>query len=349
MRKLILLSWAVLALFFFLALFLVTPLVLEGTGTNSPEGLTPEGLTTGDLPFVSEPQVLTLPLGQRDSDYTVTLALEDGTITTLSLGDYLFGVVAAEMPASFELEALKAQAVAARTYTLSKEGIISEIHPDATLCTSVSCCQAYITPEEAMESWGEDGTLYSQKIAQAIEETDGLVLYYEGELIEALYHSSSSGQTVDAVEVWGNDVPYLVGVDSPEGEDVPNWESSVTITAQEFQDLIQAQYPNADFSGDIGSWCQITSTNSAGGVDTITVGGVLIQGTTLRTLLGLRSTYFSITITEDTLTFWVTGYGHGVGMSQYGAHQMALEGAPYEEILMWYYTGVTLAPMDISP
>ncbi len=342
MRNLIFLSWAILALFFFLALFLVSPLVFQGTGTAATEEL-----TTSDLPFVSEPQVLTLPHGQRDSDYTVTLAMEDGTIVTLALGDYLFGVVAAEMPASFELESLKAQAVAARTYTLSKEGSVSDIHPDATLCTSVTCCQAYVTPEEAMENWGEDGTEYSEKIAQAIEETDGLVLYYDGTLIEALYHSSSSGQTVDAVEVWGNDVPYLVGVDSPEGEEIPNWQTTATFTGEEFSALILAQYPNADFSGDMASWCQILSTNSAGGVDTIAVGGVTIQGTTLRTLLGLRSTYFSTTTTEDAITFWVTGYGHGVGMSQYGAHTMATQGATYDEILMWYYTGVTLAPMDI--
>lgn len=348
MRTLILLSWAILALLCFLTLILVTPLVYQGDSNTTGSGTT-DYLTIDDSPFIQEPQVLTLPEGQSDSDYTITLAMEDGTITTLTLGDYLFGVVAAEMPASFELEALKAQAVAARTYALSKEGTVSEVHPDATLCTSVTCCQAYLAPEDAMEGWGEDGTLYSQKITQAIEETDGLVLYYEDSLIEALYHSSSSGQTVDAVEVWGNDVPYLVGVDSPEGEDVPNWESSITFSSQEFQNLILSQYPDANFSDAVDNWCQITSTNSAGGVDTIIVGGATVQGTTLRTLLGLRSTYFSITTTADSLTFWVTGYGHGVGMSQYGAHEMALEGATYEEILLWYYTGVTLAPMDISP
>lgn len=272
----------------------------------------------------------------------LTLQTEDGTIETMTVADYLWGVVAAEMPASFEVEALKAQAVAARTYLVSKMETTVVGHPNADICTDHNCCQAYTTPAQAAEGWGSDAETYTQKIAAAVADTDGMVLYYEGEPIEAVFHSSSAGQTVDAVAVWGSDVPYLVGVESPEGEEVPNYQSTEFFTPEAFQTLIYSGYPQADLSGAVEGWCDNFTYNSSGGVDCLTVGGVSVGGSALRTLLGLRSANFSVNASEEGLTFSVTGYGHGVGMSQYGANQLAKEGMNYEGILLWYYTDVTL-------
>ena len=175
-------------------------------------------------------QALSLP----DSGRTLTI-LVDGQVQEMDLNQYLWGVVAAEMPASFEEEALKAQAVAARTYSLHKAGNAAN-HPEADLCTNYACCQAWISREKAQANWGENAAAYTDKITQAVAETNNQVILYEGQLISAVFHSSSGETTQDAVAVWGNSVPYLQSVESPEGEEVPNFHSQVTFTAQEFKD-----------------------------------------------------------------------------------------------------------------
>ena len=152
-----------------------------------------------------------------------------GRCCTLPLDKYLWRVVAAEMPASFEPEALKAQTVAARTYTLSKMERTVEAHPDADVCTDITCCQAYIDPADAAANWGENAQTYTDKIAAAVADTDGMAALFQGQPIQAVFFSSAAGRTVDAVEVWGNAVPYLTSVDSPEGDEVPNYHSTVTV------------------------------------------------------------------------------------------------------------------------
>ena len=174
----------------------------------------------------------------RDRGRAVRLQMDDGTIRELSMADYLWGVVAAEMPASFELEALKAQACAARTYTVVRQNSGSDKHPGADICEDSTCCQAYIEREAALARWGLNAQEYEEKISQAVEGTDGLGILYNGEPIQALFFSSAAGQTVDAVEVWGNSVDYLKSVDSPEGEEVPNYHSQVVLTAQQTDDTV---------------------------------------------------------------------------------------------------------------
>lgn len=274
-------------------------------------------------------------------DASVTVRVQaDGQVISLSMEDYLWRVVAAEMPASFELEALKAQAVAARTYTCYKMGHPSPNHPDADVCDDITCCKAYITPEEAAANWGDSAQLYADKIARAVAETDALAVLYDGQPIQAVFHSSSAGHTQDAQAVWGNAVPYLVSVDSPEGDEVPSYQSQVTVSAQQFRDVFLARYPDADLSGAPPDWFDdLTDQPSVR-----TVGGVEVPNTVLRSLFSLRSATFSIQPEEEQLTFSVTGYGHGVGMSQYGANKLAQEGMSFEEILKWYYTGVTVEP-----
>ena len=275
-----------------------------------------------------------------DSAQQVRVKLADGTVATMAMDDYLWCVVAAEMPAAFEPEALKAQAVAARTYTYAKMERTTGTHPEADVCTDITCCQAYRTREDAAASWGTNAQMYTDKIAAAVADTDGVAVLYEGSPIQAVFFSSADGRTVDAVEVWGNSVPYLTGVDSPEGEEVPNYHSTVTLTAEEFKSKLLAKYPGADLSGDPSGWFSHTVSNSAGGVSSVDVGGVTVSGQELRTLFSLRSTSFIVSAGAEGVTFSVTGYGHGVGMSQYGANALAQEGKSYEEILKWYYTGV---------
>ncbi len=286
--------------------------------------------------------------GTLQPQYTApdpTLKILNGDqVTEMALSDYLWGVVAAEMPAAFEPEALKAQAVAARTYALRKAEAGSANHPDADLCTDHTCCQAYITPESAAANWGENAAFYTEKITQAVQETRNQVIRYDGELINAVFHSSSAGSTLDSVEVWGGNVSYLKGVESPEGEEVPNYHSETTIPLEEFTSTFLGAYPQADLSGAPESWFSAPDTTASGAVRAITVGGVSVKGTQLRTLFSLRSASFTVSGSEAGVTFQVTGYGHGVGMSQYGANALAKEGKTWQDILAWYYTGVKIEP-----
>ena len=289
------------------------------------------------------PLTATAPEGQttraaRDRGHIVKLLQPDGTVEELTMVDYLFGVVAAEMPAAFEEEALKAQACAARTYTVTLQEASSPRHPDAQICDDSGCCQAYLDRAEAEARWGANAELYSGKIQRAVEETDGLGVLYNGAPIQAVFFSAA-GRTVGAVEAWGNSVDYLVGVESPEGEEVPNYHSQVVLTAEEVRTAALAQYPGADLSGDPSGWFSQPVENSAGGVASVDLGGVTLTGSEVRTLFGLRSASFSVSWDGEAFTFDVTGYGHGVGMSQYGANAMAKEGSSFRDILTWYYTG----------
>ena len=324
---------AATALILLLLLFLIPLLLFRG----APSEQQPEE----EIPVLTP-----APSGVLDTETTITVHQSDGTTQTLALGDYLWRVVAAEMPASFEEEALKAQAVAARTYAMRRLSNPPAAHPDAAVCTDYTCCQAYITPESAASNWGNKADYYTAKIKNAVSGTDGVVARYNGALIDAVFFSSAAGRTVDAVEVWGNSVPYLTSVDSPEGEEVPNWRSTVTLTAQEFRDTFLAAHPDAKLDGDPAAWFGTVETNSGGGVSTIVVGGVTVKGTEMRTLFSLRSVNFTVSTSGEEITFSVTGYGHGVGMSQYGANAMAKEGKTYQEILQWYYTGITLDTIE---
>ena len=300
---------------------------------------------TGQDPQPTAQEEAALP----DSGHTLRVKGSDGQVTEMDLNQYLWGVVAAEMPASFSQEALKAQAVAARTYALNKGPSFN--HPDADLCTDSACCQAWIARDKAQGNWGDKAAEYTNKITTAVAETGNQVILYQGQLIDAVFHSSSSAATQDAVEVWGNSVPYLQSVDSPEGEGVPNYESQVTLTTQEFKDAFLKAQPTASLEGDPASWVGTIERTQSGSVHAITIGGVTVSGAQARQIFSLRSASFDVSLSGDTFTFSVTGFGHGVGMSQYGADAMAEEGKGYVEILQHYYTGVTVeeCPAEYLP
>ncbi len=277
-------------------------------------------------------------------DGAQTLRVLDGEeVLEMDLGTYLVGVVRAEMPASFELEALKAQAVAARTYTLYKLHSGGNHGETADICTDHTCCQAYAGEAAARASWGEQAGVYEAKVEAAVKETDGEAVLYGGMPILAVFHSSSAGLTRAAGEVWLNDLPYLQAVASPEqGDRIPNYYSREEFTAEELKDKLLAAFPGADLSGGMEGWLKDPAADSAGSVGTVSVGGVTAKGTQVRSALGLRSACFTWEVQEGKMVFFVTGYGHGVGLSQYGASAMAAAGADYREILTHYYTGVTV-------
>ena len=284
-----------------------------------------------------------LPSGARDKGRTVRLLTREGEVVEMTMAEYLWGVVAAEMPASFEEEALAAQACAARTYTALLQS--SSKHPEADICGDSTCCQAYIERSAAEARWGLNAQEYGGKIDRAVARTDGLGVLYDGKPIQALFFSSAAGKTVDAVEVWGNSVAYLKSVDSPEGDEVPNYRTQAVLGAEEVKSLTLAAYPGADLSGDPGTWFGQASRNGGGGVVSIPLGGVTLTGGQVRSLFSLRSATFSVAWDGEVFTFDVTGYGHGVGMSQYGANAMAKNGSSFEDILTWYYTGADVGTL----
>ncbi len=274
-----------------------------------------------------------------DSERSIRL-LTGEAVSELSVFEYLTGVVAAEMPVSFEPEALKAQAVAARSYL--QRAIASPKHDGADICSSSACCQAYLSPEELKAGWGDSYDEYAQKISAAISATDGEYLSYDGQPALTAFHSSSDGATEDAAAIW-SEVPYLKSVSSPETEEsVPELTSRVESSELDFRDTILYLKPEADMTGAASDWVGEISRSASGRVGSIIIGGVSFTGSELRTLFSLRSTDFELEYTGGKFVFTVHGYGHGVGMSQYGANTMAESGADYRDILSHYYPGTFL-------
>ena len=302
------------------------------------------------LPWLSVPaqeeEGETPPVEQASSaDDSVTLTVWDGSeVQEMTVAEYLPGVVRGEMPASFELEALKAQAVAERTYIYYKMTTGTKpAHPDAAVCMSSSCCSAYTAADKAAAKWGDKAAEYEQRIQTAVSETDGQVLLYNDQPILAAFHSSSNGTTASSGDVWVSDLPYLSSVASPEsGDTVPNYYSTKTFTCEEFRQTFTAACPEAVFSDNPADWVKNLTLNDSGRVETVEIGGVQVEGTQVRTIFGLRSASFTVETDASGVTFRVTGYGHGVGMSQYGANELARQGKTWREILQWYYTGITI-------
>ncbi|MBQ8852510.1 MAG: stage II sporulation protein D [Oscillibacter sp.] len=291
-----------------------------------------------------EPEPPPPPFESGAADGERLLKVLDGeTVAEMDLGTYLVGVLRAEMPASFPAEALKAQAVAARTYTCYQLESGSR-HENADICTDHTCCQAYLDEETARTNWGGDANTYEEKIRSAVKDTDGEVMLYDAQPILAVFHSSSAGLTRAAGEVWLSDLPYLQAVESPEDTaSIPNYYSRLEVSAADLKAKFLAAFPEMDFSGDVSNWLTRAVTDSAGSVGAITVGGRTIKGTQVRSTLGLRSACFTWELQGDTFIFYVTGYGHGVGLSQYGAAAMAESGADYKDILTHYYSGVEVS------
>ena len=258
----------------------------------------------------------------------------DGTTTYMDLEAYLTGVLLAEIPASFHEEALKAQSAAARTYAW-KAYTTGGKHGGGCLCMDSSCCQAYIGEEAYLSRGGTQDNL--EKVRRAVQATSPMVLSYEGELIEATYFSSTGGSTEAAVAVWGADFPYLQAVSSPEKV----LTETVIFDRSHLETLL-----NRPLAGDPEEWFTGMTHTDGGGVKKLEIGGETYTGVQLRSLLGLRSTSFQVHTDGQTVAFTTQGYGHRVGMSQYGANAMAEAGSTWQEILQHYYPGTTLHPIS---
>ncbi len=296
------------------------------------------GVISFMLPYVtslviSPPQPVSF---EEDSSVSVFNHITNQSENML-LEDYLVGVVAAEMPAAFEEEALKAQAVAARTYTFYKAS--SEGHPQ-DVCTDSGHCQAYLSKEDMVKNWGDDYDFYFNKIKNAVYSTKGEYISYNQEPAMAVFHSMGGGKTENSKDVWGSEIPYLISVESPGEDAASNYETILRVTFDEFKNTILSEYPTAK----INSFSDISQPilTQGGHVKSMIIGSVTVPGTTLRQLFNLRSTKFDLSFENNNITFHVTGYGHGVGMSQYGANAMSKAGKTYKEILAHYYPGTTL-------
>lgn len=271
---------------------------------------------------------------------------DTGKVLELSPAEYITGVVAAETPASFEPEALKAQAVAAHSYALRQIGLQLK-SPDkelkgAYLSTDPAHFQAYLSEKQRKKRFGANFDTQEQKISDAVNAVIGEILVYEEEPIAAAFHSISSGKTESAQTVWGKEVPYLIAVDSSIDRSNDKCKTISSFTEKETRSILESNCKGVDLSGSMDHWIQIGSRSDSGTVLDATAGGVKVTGRDIRTWFDLPSANFSVETSGDGLSFTTYGYGHGVGMSQYGANDMAKEGKTYQQILAHYYPGTQL-------
>ena len=260
------------------------------------------------------------------------------------MNEYLYNVVSAEMPVSYEIEALKAQAIAARTYTIYHIDHNSSKHGEANVCDDSTCCQAWISKENRLARWETNEAESNwNKIVKAVNETAGKVATYNGNIINAFFHSNSGGVTETVSNVWGgSDVPYLQSVETAGESDYEQYNSEVKLSKDELVNKIKETYSDIliDFNNEDS--VKILSYTESGRVKTVKFGNKEIAGTETRKILGLKSTNFLINIDGDIITFSVKGYGHGVGMSQTGANSMAKSGSSCDDIIKHFYTGVEI-------
>ena len=270
----------------------------------------------------------------------------DDLVLSITVEEYLVGVLAAEMLPTYHEQALKAQAVAAYTYLLYKKSE-QETSPDsklkgAYLSDDAATHQGYLTEYQRAEKWGDKAQSYEKKLRKAVEDVCGKVMTYNGKPIIAAFHANNSGVTNSAETVWGGDVPYLKSVKSVGDKLSPDCVKTVAMSATEVSEALSA-LDGCSLNGDSSGWISEISTDSHGYVTSVTVGGKRFTGLQVRDALGLRSAVFKYEIKDGSFCFTTEGYGHGVGMSQYGADYMARQGSSWEEILKHYYTGVEIA------
>lgn len=268
-------------------------------------------------------------------------------IEEISLDEYLYGVVSAEMPASFEKEALKAQAVVARTYTIYKILHNSGKHQGADICDDSACCQAWITKEDRLSRWEEASRESNwNKIVEVVEASKGKIITYKGQPINAFFHANSGGKTETTINVWGGDsYPYLQSVTTSGEDGYSQYASEVSFNKETFIHKVKEKYANFSIDFTEENCIQILEYTDGNRVKKVKIGNLELSGVEVRTLLGLKSANFAIEIGEDTIRFSVVGYGHGVGMSQTGADSMAKQGSNYEEIIKHFYTGVEIVDL----
>ena len=279
-------------------------------------------------------------------DYNTIKLLHSSTqeVEELNLDEYLCSVVSAEMPVDFDIEALKAQAIVARTYTIYKIIHNSNKHENADICDSANCCQAWISKEDRLNRWEESvRTENWNKIVTAVNETAGKIITYDGEPINAFFHASSGGTTEIPFNVWGgNGYPYLQVVETSGEEGYSQYSSQVILSESELIQKLKQKYNDIEIDYSKEDAIKIIENTESGRVRTVKFGNKEISGVEARTLIGLKSTNFTITKENENIIFDVIGYGHGVGMSQTGADSLAKQGYDAEKIIKHFYQGVEI-------
>ena len=283
---------------------------------------------------------------EKDKDNTFKILIsETQDVVELSDLEYICGAVASEMPAIYHEEALKAQAVACYTYAVKAKNEQKK-NPDsalkgAYLSSDSTVHQGYKTKDELKEKWGDKFDTYYGKIESAVKSVLGKTITYEGELITPAFHAISSGKTENASIVWGGEVPYLVSVNSAGDRLSPEYSSTLVLSCEQFAQLA-AGLEGAVLGEDASTWISSPAVSDAGTVTSITIGGKAFDGSTIRKIFSLRSNCFTIEYKNNSFIINITGYGHGVGLSQYGADYMSRQGSNYKEILLHYYCGVKI-------
>lgn len=294
-----------------------------------------------NIPIEEVEKVVTYDYGQYNK--VRLLHTEIGKVEEIELDNYLLGVVSSEMPASFEIEALKAQAIVARTYTIYK---ITEDkkHDNADICNNSKCCQAWISKEQRLSKWNENERDANwKKIEEAVNSTKGKIVTYEGKPINAFFHSNSGGTTDTATAVWGGEnYPYLQAVQTSGEDSYSQYSSKIVLTKKEFIDKIKEYHSDFQIDFSLENQIEILEYTEGERIKTIKVGNLNLSGVEIRNIYGLKSAKFQISMEGENIKFNVIGYGHGVGMSQTGADSMSKQGKNYEDIIKHFYTGVEI-------
>ncbi|MGN0546698.1 MAG: stage II sporulation protein D [Acutalibacteraceae bacterium] len=280
----------------------------------------------------------------KPEKYISVLSQSSGSVAKVKMREYVIGSVAAEMSPLYHTEALKAQAVASYTYA-KKTKEQNEKHKDSSLgdadiTDSPAIHQGYISKSDRKKKWGDNYEEYEKKIEAAVDEVFGCYVTYNGETALTVYHSISAGATQSAEALWGTDIPYLISVESPGDKLSPDYRSEKSFSESEFKNLIEKC--SVTLTGNAEKWVGEAKKDETGYVSSQMLGSTSVSGVTIRDALGLRSLCFDIKYSESKFTVVCLGYGHGIGMSQYGADYMARQGSSWQEILMHYYSGADI-------
>lgn len=332
----------------FLILFLIPFFAME---TKAPEkaaassGSSPTGST---VPTKSSTPVVSSP-PQTKTGFKI-LDSSSGNILSVDDRSFLYGAIAVEMSPANPVEALKAQGVAAYTYyshlrEQQRQNPTSSLN-GADFSADTKNWQIYVTKEQMQTRWGSNFSDYYNSLTKAVDAINGMVLKYNGQLIDATYFAISSGKTETSEDIWGGKRSYLVSVASPGDAFAGGYQTTVTMTADQFKAAALKAAPKANLGGDAAAWIGSAKRTSAGSVESMVIGGATITGSAARSAFGLRSANFTVSYANSKFTFLVKGYGHGVGMSQVGAQYMAKQGSTYKQILAWYYPTATLTPLN---
>lgn len=337
----------------FTAVFALAPACVLLTNAGNDESAPTPAAQTTTTPAVTtskqaeaSPQSATEPSAPDMQDAYLVLDAQSGEVMTVGVRDYVIGAVCAEMPASFHPEALKAQAVAAHTYA-ERQRRREAASPTAALkgasfSNDSRYYQAFATKEQAQERFGDQFEANYGKISDAVDAVLHELLFYQDEPILAAFHSMSTGKTESAAELWGAAVAYLVPVESESDRSAPRYETVTQHSAEEVKSALLAADASIVLGEDPAAWFEIRKTTDSGTVTELQCGNQTMTGQAFRTALSLRSPTFTISYADGTFSITTHGYGHGIGMSQYGANAMAQAGSSYQDILAHYYPGTEL-------